>query len=562
MHRGTLTSQIDTKLGNRRVEQAFFAAELWEATAGEPAEGVRRPIAEIWPDVLTQQFHDILPGSSIAWVHRDAEATFHGALTELRQHIDAHVTSLAPRGVGVQNPSGVGFGGVHVVTARDVIGGGAARDEPGGRFRSLAESLSDLPHQALGPSACAVAFDVPAFGAVTLQPRRSTDRVVVTDCSMTNGRLSVRWDQHGELTSIIDIATGRELIPIGARSAVLELGRDQPVEYDAWDLESWTREQSRPVAGGDVSIEAEGPLVGRVRVERRFGPSRAVVTYELRAESRQLDVDIDLDWHHDEHLLSLAFPIDVRADTAACDVQFGVAHRPTHPSSPWDAAKFEVCAHRFVTVSEPSFGVAIMNDGRYGHAIFDGAIRVSLARAACYPDPHADRGRHRVRLAVRPHDGDLGDVRAAAELLNRPLSFTVNESTVDDSSDHRVDGPPIMSIVGGDGQPALGVEVDALKLADDGSGDLIVRLHEAVGDRTRITLTARSRIGAAWFCDLMETPTRGEEVGDGVVTVTLRPFQLVTLRLRLVADFDGRAVLTWPDQLPTAAAAPGAAHQG
>ena len=125
-----------------------------------------------------------------------------------------------------------------------------------------------------------------------------------------------------------------------------------------------------------------------------------MTTYELRAESRQLDIDLHIDWHHDEHLLSMAFPLDVRADTAACDVQFGVTHRPTHPSSPWDAAKFEVCAHRYVSLAEPSFGVAVLNNGRYGHAIFDGAIRVSLARAAEVPGP-----RRGPRASPRPPGG-------------------------------------------------------------------------------------------------------------------------------------------------------------
>ncbi len=138
---------------------------------------------------------------------------------------------------------------------------------------------------------------------------------------------------------------------------------------------------------------------------------------------------------------------------------------------------------------------------------------------------------------MRPHDGDLADVRAAAELLNRPLDLVVGATT-----GTVADPGPIISILDPDGRPALGVEVDAIKLADDDSGDLIVRLHEAVGDRTRFMLSARHRIGAAWYCDLMEAPQLGEEVGDGVVSVTLRPFQLVTLRLRLAPDFDGRTV--------------------
>ena len=141
-----------------------------------------------------------------------------------------------------------------------------------------------------------------------------------------------------------------------------------------------------------------------------------------------------------------------------------------------------------------------------------------------------------MRLAVRPHDGDLADVRAAAELLNRPLGFVVGAIGTG------VDVEPIITIAAPDGQPVLGVEIDAIKHADDDSGDVIVRLHEAVGDRTRIVVGARAGIGAAWFCDLMEAPQRGEEVGDGVVAITLRPFQLVTLRLRLAPALDGRTV--------------------
>ena len=543
MHRGTLTSQIRTKLGNRRCERAFFAAELWEATAGERrdlSELDVRPIGEIWPDVLTQQFHDILPGSSIAWVHRDAELIFLQAHSELSRRSELAAASMAPAPVTAHNTTGVAFSGVHVfdVTVESVDDDEAVAS---GSLPGLSTPMRDLfepgVHQQIGASQYAVAVDVPAFGTSAVRPRAVDDRVVVTDCSMTNGHLAVRWNKQGDLTSIIDIASRRELIPTGESGAVLELGRDQPVEYDAWDLESWTREQSRPVGGGIVTIEAEGPLLGRVHVRRGFGPSLVVTTYELRAESRQLDIDVNIDWHHDEHLLSMAFPFEVRADTAACDVQFGVTHRPTHPSSPWDAAKFEVCAHRYVSLAEPSFGVAVLNDGRFGHAIFGGAIRVSLARAAKYPDPDADHGHHHVRLAVRPHDGDLGDVRAAAELLNRPLDVTVVSGI--EATD---DPEPVITIVASDGRPALGVEVDAIKLADDDSGDLIVRLHEAIGDRTQIVLGARTRIGAAWRCDLMETPQRGEEVGDGVVAITLRPFQLVTLRLRLAPDFDGRTV--------------------
>lgn len=511
MHRGTLTSQLRTKLGNRRCERLLVEAELWAATLGRPAD-----VDELWKEVLTQQFHDILPGSSIAWVHRDAEEVFERVEAELGQRINAMLDELAPAEFSIANPADVAFDGVVTI--------------PGW---PLGLGNDDANSQQLGDEV-AVRLAAPALGVVAAEPLPVGDRVVVTDCSMTNGQLAVRWNGHGDITSVIDVAAQRELVPVGQLAAALELGRDQPVEYDAWDLESWTRTNARRVSGGVVSVDADGPLVGRVSVSRRFGPSTAVTTYELLAGSRQLLVHVDLDWHHDEHLLSMAFPLDVRSDTAACDVQFGVTERPTHPSSPWDAAKFEVCAHRYVSVSEPSFGAAVLNDGRYGHAVFDGAIRVSLARAAKYPDPDADQGHHRVTLALLAHDGVLADVRAAAETLNRPPRVVAS-----DVAGAAID-LPVVSIVSSQAA-ASSVEVDAVKLADDGSGDLIVRLHESVGDRITIGVRCRHRITAAWRCDLMEDPQAGEECLDGIVSTPLRPFELVTLRLRLgVDDFDGR----------------------
>jgi alpha-mannosidase len=228
----------------------------------------------------------------------------------------------------------------------------------------------------------------------------------------------------------------------------------------------------------------------------------------------------------------MAFPLDVRTDTAMCDIQFGVVARPTHPSSPWDAAKFEVCAHRYVDLSEPNFGVAVLNTGRYGHHVFDGGVRVSLARAAKYPDPGADHGRHEVTLALLPHGRGLSEVRNAAARLNAPLRIVAGMMAPS----------PVLAVSGYDGAAPSGVEVDAVKLADDGSGDLIVRLHESCGDRTRVSVACAQRIQEAWRCNLLEEEQGGEEVGDGIVTLTLRPFQIVTLRLRRASGSDGRSL--------------------
>jgi alpha-mannosidase len=517
MHRGTLTSQLKTKLGNRRCERLLVEAELWAATLGRSAD-----VDDLWKRILTQQFHDILPGSSIAWVHQDAERILGEVEVDADARIDAMLAELA--------------GGATVVANR----GDSAVDEVvtlhlgGDGDLGLAG-----PTQRLADGATALRVSVPAMGVAPLEALPIDDRVVLSDTSMTNGHLAVRWDSNGNITSIIDLAHAREIVPVGAVAAALEIAVDHPVEYDAWDVESWTVASGVPLTddGASVVVVDAGPLVGRVRVERTFGPSTATITYELSAGRRQLDVHVELDWHHDEHLLSMAFPLDVRTDVAMCDVQFGVVARPTHPSSPWDAAKFEVCAHRFVDIAEPDFGVAILNDGRFGHGVFDGRVRVSLARAAKYPDPGADHGHHEVTLAIRPHGPGLGDVRAAASRLNSPLRVIVGGAGGPGAG---VD--PVVTVTGADGRPALDIEIDAVKLADDGSGDLIVRLHEAVGNRRRVAVAANRRIAEAWYCNLLEEPERGEEVGDGTVAFTMRPFQIVTLRLRRTEVADGRSL--------------------
>jgi alpha-mannosidase len=494
-HRGTLTSQLRTKLGNKRCERLLREAELWTAAAGGPPGG----FDELWREVLTLQFHDIIPGSSIAWVHVDAEAAHRRIGDELEAHVGELLRAVTPNGPALANPATHDRDEVVVTTV-----------EPGG----------DGPVQRLAGGRVAYRARVPGLGIAPAVAVESIERVVVTDRSMANGCLAVSWDLDGNLRSVIDVARGRELLPDGALGAVLELAADRPVRYDAWDLESWVREDPQRLTRADaVEVVEHGPLLGSVHVQRSFGPSTAVLTYVLRAGSPRLDVHVALDWHHQEHLLSMAFPLDVRADEATCGIQFGAVRRPTHPSSSWDAAKFEVCAHRYVDVAEPSFGVAVLNDGRYGHHVFGGAVRVSLARGARYPDPHADQGHHEVTISLFPHGPGLAGVVAEAERLDLPVR---------EVSDGAAAGPTALPVVTVNG---AGVEVDSVKVADDGSGDLVVRLHECCGDRVAVTVAADRRITAASRCNLLEEPAGAFEVSDGIVATTLRPFQLLTLRL-------------------------------
>ena len=488
MHRGTLTSQLRTKVGNRHCERLLREAELVWAVAGAPPT-VTSQFDAWWKSLLVQQFHDILPGSSIGWVHDDAEAEFGRLAAEVTASIEEALRHLAPGGGAVVN--------ARTHDADEVV------------------VVDGEPRRVVAPGL--------GVGPLTLPA--ADDRVVVTGTSLRNGFLHVSLDEHGQLASVTDLVRGRELLAPGTTGAVLETAPDHPVEYDAWDVEAWARRRSVAVTDATVAVACDHPLLGEVRVVRRFGASSATLTYRLRAGSARLDVDVDLDWREDETLLSLAFPLAPRAEQATCAIQFGHVRRPTHPSTPWDAAKFEVCAHGWVDVSEPSFGVAVLDDGRYGHALFDGAVRVTLARAPSYPDPVADRGHHRCTVALLPHGPGLADVIREAEALELPLRVVPGERPIPvgptaATGPTAPTGPRVL-----DGS----VRVTAVKPADDGSGDVIVRAHEALGDHTVVALRVGER--RVRRAALTEEPAEDLPVHEGIVRLPLRPFEIVTLRL-------------------------------
>jgi alpha-mannosidase len=499
MHRGTLTSQAKTKVGNRRCEGLLREAELWWATAANmvPAE-VAAELEELWKEVLLQQFHDIIPGSSITWVYEDSEAA-HARVAERAEALIAQALALvAPSGPSLANASSLARAEVVALAPTSLSGDG---------------------RQQLHDGSVAAFVSVPAFGVAPQESVAVDDHVAVTEHSFTNRFVSVSWNLDGDITSIIDVVAGREVLPVG-RKVALELAPDHPIEYDAWDVEEWTRSLGSELGGvQSVTVLDAGPLVATLEVRRSFGRSSMTTLVIVRAGSPRVDFTFHVDWQQDEQLLSLMVPLDVHAREAACDIQFGHVMRPTHASSSWDAAKFEVCAHRFVSLAEPSFGVAVLNNGRYGHSVQEGGIRVSLLRAAKYPDPVQDHGQHSVTISVLPHGPGLHDVLREAEALNAPLRPV-------EAGNSAAAPVPVVSV------EHPGVQVSAVKRADDGSGDLIVRLYEACGARTQVAVRTPQRVVEASCCNLLEEPELSLDIADGFVNLTLRPFQLATLRLR------------------------------
>ncbi|MFG3582405.1 alpha-mannosidase [Streptomyces sp. NPDC047990] len=497
LHRATYTSQARTKQGNRRSEHLLREAELWATTAALRAPGYAYPYEELdrlWKTVLLHQFHDILPGSSIAWVHREAEAEYARVARELEEITREAVAALGGGGTRVFNTSPV------------------ARAE-------VVRTAGGVP----------VYTEVPANGSAPLGTESPARPVTVVDGHvLDNGLVRVELAADGTLASVRDLVADREVL--ADRGNLLRLHSDLPNHWDAWDIDKHYRNRYTDLLDAEsVTVVEDGPLLGAVRVERAFGKgSRIVQTVTVRAGSRRIDVETEIDWHEAEKILKAAFPVDIRAPHSSAEIQFGHVQRPTHTNTSWESARFEVYGHRWVHVAEPGYGVAVINDSTYGHDVSrtvreDGGttttVRLSLVRAPRVPDPGADQGRHRFTYALLP-GASVEDAIAEGYALNLPLR-------VADAADS---GAPVVSV---DGE---GVTVEAVKLADDASGDVVVRLYESRGGRAVGTLRTGFPLAGAEVTDLLERRLGAAETDGDTVAVSLRPFEVRTLRLTVRKD--------------------------
>ncbi len=272
-----------------------------------------------------------------------------------------------------------------------------------------------------------------------------------------------------------------------------------------------------------MDLVEDGPLRAGIRVVRRFGASRVAQTIRLAAGRSFVDFDTEVEWHESNRLLKVSFPVDIRSQRATYEIQYGHVERPTHANTSWDAARFEVRAHKWADLSEPGYGVALLNDCKYGYDISGNVLRLSLLRAPTWPDPVADRGHHRFIYRLFPHAGDLRDagVVDAGYDLNVPLRAVTTTA-------HSGPADPGRSLLSVD---AAHVVVETVKRSDDDTDALVVRLYEAWGRRGPVTLRGPWPIGRASFTDLLERHVTDTRVDGSTVTFDVTPFQIVTLRL-------------------------------
>ncbi|KQZ24007.1 alpha-mannosidase [Microbacterium sp. Root553] len=476
LHRGTLTSQHATKALHRWAEQALVEAELWAATDAVRT-GAEYPTAQIdrlWETVLLHEFHDILPGTSIAWVHREASEVLSRVIDEAQ-----------------------------------TLAGSARRSLAGDGDRELRFVPSSVGEGR-------------ALGAAFLEARAEPDVALAEESDgwrLENDLVSVLISAEGLIVSAVDRASGREVVAEGRAANLFQLHQDFPNMWDAWDIDKYYRNSVEDLSGVASITASVIDGVATVVVTRAFSESTVEQTITLAPASRTVELRNVIDWHETEKLLKLAFPLDIQATHTEAETQFGYQSRVTHTNTSWEAAKFETSMHRFVLVREQDFGVALVNDSIYGYdtsrEVSDDAVattvRLSLLRAPRFPDPDTDHG---------PHEIAVGFVIGADAAIATAEGITMNSPAAIVRGAREVD--PLVSVLG------EGIVVSGVKLADDGSGDVIVRLYEALGRRAIGSITAEFDHREIREVSLIEDALDDARVGG---ELRLRPFEVRTLRI-------------------------------
>ncbi|MBS0469848.1 MAG: alpha-mannosidase [Proteobacteria bacterium] len=478
-HRGTYTSQSEIKRLNRLCEGRLQELDLLCAAsvmAGKPAPS-RGEVEALWRVLLTNQFHDILPGSSIGEVYVRARRE----LGELAETVAAKSQTLLDALAG---------------------GGALAPVNTTGITRAEVAAAPDgaLHFVTAAPFAAGTIGDAP--DRVTVEERG--DSIV-----LRNGKLSATLGRDGSLR---DIGQGL-LSGAGNRFVLFD---DRPTEYEAWDIDPFALETGCETAGAETcEIVARGALRAELRFTRRIGKKSTLTQIvRLDAASPFLEFDTEIDWQERRTFLKVVFPLAVNAPRATYETMYGAVERPTHASTDADLAQFEVPGHRWADYSEPGRGVSLLSDSRYGYSAFDGQFALTLLRGTMSPDPDADLGVHRLRYALYPHAGDwraAGTVREALR-FNRPLRWTKGTALA----------KPLASF------DAPSVVIDTIKPAEDGK-DIVLRLYESEGRQARGVLrVAATRVVRS---KTLEDDGPALAKADGGFALTLRPFEIATIRV-------------------------------
>lgn len=514
-HRGTYTSQARIKQYNRKCELALREMEMWGALAEAKGIPYERDKADaLWKELLLHQFHDILPGSSIARVYEEAEKALGAVLTDAGKLAEGSAKALtdqsAEKAVTVFNS--LGFARKELVSLPECFASGAetADGEP-------------IPVQAAQGTVKAL-VTIPSCGAVTLVPCETAGSlsegasIAVTEDGyrMENALIAAEINRNGEVTSFVLKGSGREFAVSPMNR--FRMYKDVPRMFDAWDIDSnYVDQEVEAAADITTEILTEG-LEAVLRVKGRIGSSFYTQDIRLRADSRRLEFETEIDWRELHRLLKTVFPADVYAENGINEIQFGYVERPAHRSRQYDKDRFEVCNHRYSALCDGSHGAAVLNDCKYGISMNANALELTLLRAAASPEMRADNKIHRFTYGFTAWEGSFTDsdvVRQGYELNVKPL---ITAGSIKTFRAAQVEKENVI--------------LDTLKPAEDGSGDLILRLYES--KKASVSTRVEFSFGCcrAYLCDMLENAEEEIPMENGGIRLEFKAFEVKTVRVQ------------------------------
>ena len=498
LHRGTYTSIAKNKKNNRISEFLYQSAEAVSVFDMVLFNGSypQREINDGWETILLNQFHDIIPGSSIFEVYEDSDADYARIIRKGNEIFEEKLDRIASNintegGILVYNPNGFEASGV-----------------------------VDMDNEKF------FVENIPAFGWKVVHPTKNEPTIQVEKNYIESKFYIAKFDEAGNIVFLYDKEYDRHVIVEGEKANELQIFEDMPKCYDAWEITKYYKQKMWTIDRVvNVEVLREGCRSG-LAITKKFGNSTITQKIYFYENIRNIDFETEIDWHEEHLLLKAAFPLNIHTDKATYDIQFGNIERPTHTNTSWDEAKFEVCAHKWADLSEDDYGVSLMNNCKYGYSTERNVLKLSLLKCATYPNPHADKGKHTFTYSLYPHGGNFkaGGTIQASYLLNRPfVAKKVHRNTgilCDNYSMIRCDKENII--------------IETVKKAEQ-SNDIIIRLFDSYNRKTKANIRFGFDVKKAYICDMLENEISEVTVENNSVTVPVSNFEIVTLKLKVTA---------------------------
>ena len=526
-HRGTYTSMARNKRDNRKCENMYTAAEKLNSLA--MLEGKAYPQENInnsWETVLLNQFHDIIPGSSIKEVYDVTEVEYKELLENADSMINetkgfiASKINLDNRSVVVNNTLGFERSDIATFEIPEGINNAAVIDEDGNKL--VCQKIE-------GNKAIFFAKGVPANGyksyAIVEADNINTEVVKLTTTEAENKFVKIKFDEKGQIVSFIHKDQNRELLKNGAIGNEIQAFEDKPMCFDNWDIDIYYKEKMWKIDDvQSIEVVNQGPVRSTLRVERKFLESTIVQNIHVYNDIERVDFETVIDWKERDVLVKTAFPVEINTSEATYEIQYGNVTRPTHNNTSWEVAAFEVCGHKWADLSEGDFGVSLLNNCKYGHDIKDGNMRLTLLKSTCDPNPDADKEIHNLTYSIYTHNGDWkeGQTSQKAYELNTPFITTVEEA-------HKGELPSTLSLAKVDKDNVM---IEVIKKAED-SDDLVIRMYEFHNKRSNVTLEFFKDIKEIKECNLLEKDLEELSPVGNKVNFTIKPYEIKTFKFKL-----------------------------